>query len=208
MNIGIIGSGGREHSICFKLKQSNKINNLYCLPGNAGTSEISQNIDVDINDFNKLYEIIKNKKIDILVATQIMAKGYHFPNLSLVGIIDADAGLMGGDIKAIGPHPGGAPWKINIRDAHNPGQHQGAIDLYTEGLATSGDYERFIEVNGQRYSHILSPKTGWPVNALSSVTVKAPQCVIAGSACTIAMLMEDDGVDWLNALEVECLWQD
>ena len=67
MNIGIIGSGGREHSICFKLKQSNKINNLYCLPGNAGTSEISQNIDVDINDFKKLYEIIKNKKIDILV---------------------------------------------------------------------------------------------------------------------------------------------
>ena len=67
MNIGIIGSGGREHSICYKLKQSNKINNLYCLPGNAGTSEISQNIDVDINDFKKLYEIIKNKKIDILI---------------------------------------------------------------------------------------------------------------------------------------------
>ena len=67
MNIGIIGSGGREHSICFKLKQSNKINNLYCLPGNAGTSEISQNIDVDINNFKKLYEIIKNKKIDILI---------------------------------------------------------------------------------------------------------------------------------------------
>ena len=41
------------------------------------------------------------KKIDILVATQIMAKGYHFPNLSLVGVIDADAGLIGGDIKAI-----------------------------------------------------------------------------------------------------------
>lgn len=67
MNIGIIGSGGREHSICFKLKQSNKINNLYCLPGNPGTSEISQNIDVDINNFEKLYEIIKNKKIDILI---------------------------------------------------------------------------------------------------------------------------------------------
>ena len=67
MNIGIIGSGGREHSICFKLKQSSKINNLYCLPGNAGTSEISQNIDVDINNFKKLYEIIKNKKIDILI---------------------------------------------------------------------------------------------------------------------------------------------
>ena len=37
MNIGVIGSGGREHSICFKLKQSNQVKNLYCIPGNAGT---------------------------------------------------------------------------------------------------------------------------------------------------------------------------
>jgi len=43
----------------------------------------------------------KNKKIDILVATQIMAKGYHFPNLSFVGVIDADSGLLGGDMRAI-----------------------------------------------------------------------------------------------------------
>ena len=56
------------------------------------------------NTPNKLKKIIndfENKKIDILVATQIMAKGYHFPNLSFVGVIDADAGLMGGDIRAI-----------------------------------------------------------------------------------------------------------
>ena len=50
MNIGIIGSGGREHAICYKLKQSKKINNLYCIPGNAGTSEISENIQAEIND--------------------------------------------------------------------------------------------------------------------------------------------------------------
>jgi thiamine biosynthesis lipoprotein len=115
---------------------------------------------------------------------------------------------LGGDIKAIGPHPNGKPWQINIRDARNPGQHKGVIDLYNEGLATSGDYERFIDIDGQRYSHILSPKTGWPVKGLTSVTVKAPQCVIAGSACTIAMLMEHNGIDWLNTLGVECLWQD
>ena len=56
------------------------------------------------NTPNKIIKIInnfENKKIDILVATQIMAKGYHFPNLSLVGVIDADAGLIGGDIRAI-----------------------------------------------------------------------------------------------------------
>ena len=56
------------------------------------------------NTPNKIKRIVndfENKKIDILVATQIMTKGYHFPNLSFVGVIDADAGLMGGDIRAI-----------------------------------------------------------------------------------------------------------
>ena len=56
------------------------------------------------NSPNKLKKIIlefENKKIDVLVATQIMAKGYHFPNLSMVGVIDADSGLMGGDLRAI-----------------------------------------------------------------------------------------------------------
>ncbi len=56
------------------------------------------------NTTNKLKKIIdnfENKNIDILIATQIMAKGYHFPNLSLVGVIDADAGLIGGDLRAM-----------------------------------------------------------------------------------------------------------
>ena len=57
MNIGIIGSGGREHSICFKLRKSKKINNLYCIPGNAGTAEISENLNVNYNDFNELYTL-------------------------------------------------------------------------------------------------------------------------------------------------------
>ena len=67
MNIGIIGSGGREHSICFKLKQSSLINRIYCIPGNAGTSEISENLNIDINDFEKIYKEIKNKDIKLLI---------------------------------------------------------------------------------------------------------------------------------------------
>ena len=58
----------------------------------------------NVNTTKKIKFIIDefaNKKIDILVATQIMAKGYHFPNLSMVGVIDADLGLMGGDMRAI-----------------------------------------------------------------------------------------------------------
>ena len=53
--------------------------------------------------YKKIIEIInriEQKKINIMVGTQILAKGHHFPNLSLVGVIDADAGLMGGDLRA------------------------------------------------------------------------------------------------------------
>ena len=67
MNIAVIGSGGREHSICFKLKQSKKLKNLYCIPGNPGTAEICENINIDINDFNKIYKVIKQKKVELLI---------------------------------------------------------------------------------------------------------------------------------------------
>ena len=67
MNIGIIGSGGREHSICFKLKQSSKVDKVYCIPGNAGTSEISENINIDISDFEKIYNEIIKKNIKLLI---------------------------------------------------------------------------------------------------------------------------------------------
>ena len=66
---------------------------------NIGTMS-SDNANTPIK-IKKIIDNFSSKKIDILVATQIMAKGYHFPNLSLVGIIDADAGLVGGDIRAI-----------------------------------------------------------------------------------------------------------
>ena len=52
MNVGIIGSGGREHAICYKLSLSKKISKLVCIPGNAGTHEIAENISEDIGDFD------------------------------------------------------------------------------------------------------------------------------------------------------------
>ena len=67
MNVAVIGSGGREHALCFKLKNSKKLNNLYCIPGNAGTEEIAINIKADISDFNQLHTIFLDKKIDIIL---------------------------------------------------------------------------------------------------------------------------------------------
>ena len=67
MNIGIIGSGGREHALCFKLSKSKKVKRIFCFPGNAGTEKIAINIDVDLSDFRQLKKIILEKKIKLIV---------------------------------------------------------------------------------------------------------------------------------------------
>ena len=67
MNLAVIGSGGREHAICYKLKQSPRLKKLICIPGNAGTKKIAENIEGDISNFESLYEIIKKQNIDIVI---------------------------------------------------------------------------------------------------------------------------------------------
>ena len=67
MNIGLIGSGGREHALCQKLHLSNLTKNIFCFPGNAGTSKIAKNINVDITDFKKILKLIRFLKIDLVV---------------------------------------------------------------------------------------------------------------------------------------------
>ena len=67
MKVGIIGSGGREHSICLSLKNSSKIDKLFCFPGNAGTKDIAENVDIDLENFENIKSFIKNNKIDLIV---------------------------------------------------------------------------------------------------------------------------------------------
>ena len=63
MKIGIIGSGGREHAICATLKNSNKINKLFCFPGNAGTEEIAENININANNFEGIKNFIIERPV-------------------------------------------------------------------------------------------------------------------------------------------------
>ena len=65
MKVGIIGSGGREHAMCFALKKSKEIKKIYCFPGNAGTSQIAQNMSINVEDFNELKNFIVANKIDL-----------------------------------------------------------------------------------------------------------------------------------------------
>ncbi|KJV06332.1 FAD:protein FMN transferase [Methylocucumis oryzae] len=112
---------------------------------------------------------------------------------------------LGGDIRLIGPRPDTGAWHIGIKHPRADGVLQ-SIALATGALASSGDYERCITINNQRYGHVLNPKTGWPVQYLASVSVVADLCVVAGSASTIAMLKEEQGPAWLNSLGLKHSW--
>jgi len=67
MKVGIIGSGGREHAICHSLNNTEKVKKIYCFPGNAGTSEIAENISLNLDSFNELKNFILLNKIDLIV---------------------------------------------------------------------------------------------------------------------------------------------
>ena len=93
MRVGIIGSGGREHSICHALNKSKKITQLYCFPGNAGTSKIAKNIIINLDDFDELKKFIIQNNIDLIVVG---------PEKPLVdGIVDF---LEENNIKVFGPN--------------------------------------------------------------------------------------------------------
>ena len=93
MKVGIIGSGGREHAICHSLNKSKKIKKIYCFPGNAGTAEIAENIDLNLENFNELKEFILKCSIDLIIVG---------PEKPLVeGIVDF---LENNQIKVFGPN--------------------------------------------------------------------------------------------------------
>jgi thiamine biosynthesis lipoprotein len=106
---------------------------------------------------------------------------------------------LGGDIRAIGPQPDGTPWRVGVRHPRVGGAAIAGFDLTEGALATSGDYERFFDIDGTRYCHILDPRTGMPVTHWRSVSVAAPLCVVAGSCATIAMLRGADAPSFLDA---------
>ena len=103
---------------------------------------------------------------------------------------------LGGDIRVAGERPDEGGWQVGIR---KPGSDEAAttISLAQGGVATSGNYERFFELGGKRYSHVLNPQTGWPVEGLASVSVVASTCLEAGRQSTLALLKGREGKSWL-----------
>ncbi len=105
---------------------------------------------------------------------------------------------LGGDVRVIGPHPNGESWKVGIQHPREKNVAIASIDVAQGAVATSGDYERYMIVDGQRYCHILNPKTGLSIQPyFSALSIVADQCLIAGSFTTIGLMKSSDNPNWI-----------
>ncbi len=113
------------------------------------------------------------------------------------GVVNA-----GGDLLAFGTQEDGRPWGVAIADPQNRDRVFAWLRVDNQAVVTSGDYERFIEIDGKRYSHILHPRTGYPVDDLRSVTVICPDGELADALATsVFILGRREGLDLVNKLK-------
>ena len=103
MNVGIIGSGGRENSICFALSNSSKVDKIFCMPGNGGTENISKNLIIDISNFQEIKHAVEKNNIDLLIVG---------PEKPLVdGIVDF---FENSSVKVFGPDKAASQFQLQI----------------------------------------------------------------------------------------------
>lgn len=100
------------------------------------------------------------------------------------GIINAS-----GDLTAWGLQPDGKPWRIGISNPDRPQDIFSYIDISEKAVATSGNYEKFIMIDGKKYSHTIDPKTGLPISGIKSVTVISPNAEFADAMATPIAVM-------------------
>jgi len=121
-----------------------------------------------------------------------IAKGY---GVDLAADVLRDAGVanalvdLSGNMFAIGNAATHDGWSVGVRDPAGEHPYLARILLHEEAVATSGDYEQFVDENGKHYGHILDPRTGWSARGLSSVTVIAPRAALADAWATALFVL-------------------
>ncbi|MCE5325609.1 MAG: FAD:protein FMN transferase [Planctomycetaceae bacterium] len=122
---------------------------------------------------------------------------------------------VGGNMRCFGTPKGGGQWRIGIRNpfwrrgaspaTDDDGEMIGRLQLGGGAISTSGDYERFVEIAGKRYSHIVDPRTGRPVDTYPSVTVVAADGAVADAWSTALSVLGPQGLDLLRGEGVEAM---
>jgi thiamine biosynthesis lipoprotein len=131
-----------------------------------------------------------------------MAKTLLIKNGVVAGIINAS-----GDMNTWGRQPNGKHWKVAITNPLDKSKAFGLLPIKEGAVVTSGNYEKFVTFNGQRYSHIIDPRTGYPTKGILSVTVFSSRAELADALATSIFVMGiETGIDRINQLaKTECI---
>ncbi|MCB0403064.1 MAG: FAD:protein FMN transferase [Flavobacteriales bacterium] len=118
------------------------------------------------------------------------------------GIINAS-----GDMNTWGEQPNGKDWEVGITNPFDKQKVYGTFPIHNNAVVTSGNYEKYVEFNGKRYTHIIDPRTGYPATGIISATVFAPKAELADALATSVFVMGIEvGLDRINQLpEIECI---
>ncbi|WP_046746019.1 FAD:protein FMN transferase [Kordia zhangzhouensis] len=118
------------------------------------------------------------------------------------GIINAS-----GDMNTWGTQTNGDQWKVGITNPMNKNNVFALLPISERAVVTSGNYEKYIMINGKRYSHIIDPRTGYPSSGIVSVSVFAPSAELADALATSVFVMgKDVGLNFINQLKgIECI---
>jgi len=128
-----------------------------------------------------------------------IAKGYGIDQaldgMMAAGVLGALVDV-GGDLRCFGQPPEGELWTVDVRNPFGEGR-LAELGVWGAAVCTSGDYARFVEIEGRRYSHVVDPRTGWPSEAAASVTVVAQTAVDADIWATALSVLGRDGIERL-----------
>ena len=159
--------------------------------------------------------VIQKKRPELSLDLGSIAKGYGVDQIALLlkkeGFKDYLVEI-GGEVYAGGLRKDGSPWRVGVNLPEKGAALNAVYDIVAlsgMAIATSGDYRNFFEKGGKRYSHILNPKTGYPVdNGVVSVSIIAGTCTFADGLATAGMVMGlKDGMSLVDGLEgVEALF--
>ena len=151
---------------------------------------------------------LKNKGMRIGFGA--IGKGYAADKAKeLLMEMGVEAGIINasGDLTTWGKQPDGSPWMVGITNPLNKNKVFSWFPLDNNAVVTSGNYEKYVEINGKKYTHIIDPRTGWPASGLTSVTVFAPKAELADALATSVFVMGiETGIDFINQIPgVECV---
>lgn len=183
---------------------------MTALPDAATAKKSVRLINYQLIELDPKAKTIFLKKKGMRIGFGGIGKGYAADKAKQILVdLGYENGLVNasGDMCAWGFRADGNPWHVGIVDPDNPKEVLADFDLVNAAVATSGTYEKFVLIDGKRYSHTIHPKTGLPVQGIKSVSVLAPFAELADALTTpIAVMGVDVGLDLINQLQgVTCV---